>query len=218
MIFGYLCCMVDRMIDGYAPCVIFHLPGSHVTDNDSDGSVNGGSPKPPPNQQHRKEKKEFPVSLKISRTHMHILLHNMGFSQDHHASHFYFHWVSRMQKSSICFMHTESPTMRLLFHTNLKYDASLCQIHTLIITEGETGIASCLIDFDRTHRQSILFCCYLGVSLLRLKVKQAAIFKAIVVVCLCCASSLSYVFFASSSPLLETSYQRPATHSQSAGE
>uniref|UniRef100_A0A7N6FDI0 Mitogen-activated protein kinase kinase kinase kinase n=1 Tax=Anabas testudineus TaxID=64144 RepID=A0A7N6FDI0_ANATE len=29
------------------------------------GSVNGGSPKPPPNQQHRKEKKEFPVSLKI---------------------------------------------------------------------------------------------------------------------------------------------------------
>uniref|UniRef100_A0A3Q1H0T4 Mitogen-activated protein kinase kinase kinase kinase n=1 Tax=Anabas testudineus TaxID=64144 RepID=A0A3Q1H0T4_ANATE len=29
-------------------------------DNDSDGSVNGGSPKPPPNQQHRKEKKEFP--------------------------------------------------------------------------------------------------------------------------------------------------------------
>uniref|UniRef100_A0A8C4IPQ5 Mitogen-activated protein kinase kinase kinase kinase n=1 Tax=Dicentrarchus labrax TaxID=13489 RepID=A0A8C4IPQ5_DICLA len=28
-------------------------------------SVNGGSPKPPPNRQHRKEKKEFPVSLKI---------------------------------------------------------------------------------------------------------------------------------------------------------
>lgn len=35
---------------------------SHASDpdNDSDGSVNGGSPKPPPNQQHRKEKKEFP--------------------------------------------------------------------------------------------------------------------------------------------------------------
>lgn len=29
-------------------------------DNDSDDSVNGGSPKPPPNRQHRKEKKEFP--------------------------------------------------------------------------------------------------------------------------------------------------------------
>lgn len=35
-----------------------------MTDNDSDVSVNGGSPKPPANQQHRKEKKEFPVSLK----------------------------------------------------------------------------------------------------------------------------------------------------------
>ncbi|XP_041668435.1 mitogen-activated protein kinase kinase kinase kinase 5 isoform X2 [Cheilinus undulatus] len=35
---------------------------SHASDpdNDSDGSVNGGSPKPPPNRQHRKEKKEFP--------------------------------------------------------------------------------------------------------------------------------------------------------------
>ncbi|CAB1418536.1 unnamed protein product, partial [Pleuronectes platessa] len=35
---------------------------SHASDpdNDSDGSVNGGSPQPPPNQQHRKEKKEFP--------------------------------------------------------------------------------------------------------------------------------------------------------------
>uniref|UniRef100_A0A4W6FMB3 Mitogen-activated protein kinase kinase kinase kinase n=1 Tax=Lates calcarifer TaxID=8187 RepID=A0A4W6FMB3_LATCA len=40
---------------------------SHASDpdNDSDGSVNGGSPKPPPNQQHRKEKKEFPVSLQL---------------------------------------------------------------------------------------------------------------------------------------------------------
>uniref|UniRef100_A0A3B4TSQ1 Mitogen-activated protein kinase kinase kinase kinase n=1 Tax=Seriola dumerili TaxID=41447 RepID=A0A3B4TSQ1_SERDU len=36
---------------------------SHASDpdNDSDGSVNGGSPKPPPNQQHWREKKEFPV-------------------------------------------------------------------------------------------------------------------------------------------------------------
>uniref|UniRef100_A0A672ZTF9 Mitogen-activated protein kinase kinase kinase kinase n=1 Tax=Sphaeramia orbicularis TaxID=375764 RepID=A0A672ZTF9_9TELE len=35
---------------------------SHASDpdNDSDESVNGGSPKPPPNRQHRKEKKEFP--------------------------------------------------------------------------------------------------------------------------------------------------------------
>ncbi|XP_035465439.1 mitogen-activated protein kinase kinase kinase kinase 5 isoform X4 [Scophthalmus maximus] len=35
---------------------------SHASDpdNDSDDSVNGGSPKPPPHQQHRKEKKEFP--------------------------------------------------------------------------------------------------------------------------------------------------------------
>uniref|UniRef100_A0A8D3D4P3 Mitogen-activated protein kinase kinase kinase kinase n=1 Tax=Scophthalmus maximus TaxID=52904 RepID=A0A8D3D4P3_SCOMX len=38
---------------------------SHASDpdNDSDDSVNGGSPKPPPHQQHRKEKKEFPVSF-----------------------------------------------------------------------------------------------------------------------------------------------------------
>ncbi|KAM6917911.1 mitogen-activated protein kinase kinase kinase kinase 5 [Lycodopsis pacificus] len=35
---------------------------SHASDpdNDSDDSVNGGSPKMPPNQQHRKEKKDFP--------------------------------------------------------------------------------------------------------------------------------------------------------------
>uniref|UniRef100_A0A3Q3KI25 Mitogen-activated protein kinase kinase kinase kinase n=1 Tax=Mastacembelus armatus TaxID=205130 RepID=A0A3Q3KI25_9TELE len=35
---------------------------SHASDpdDDSDGSVNGGSPKPLPSQQHRKEKKEFP--------------------------------------------------------------------------------------------------------------------------------------------------------------
>ncbi|KAM4625301.1 mitogen-activated protein kinase kinase kinase kinase 5 isoform 2-T2 [Polymixia lowei] len=35
---------------------------SHASDpdNDSDGSVNGGSPKPTPNRPHRKEKKEFP--------------------------------------------------------------------------------------------------------------------------------------------------------------
>lgn len=36
---------------------------SPMTDNDSDDSVNGGSPRAPPNRQHRKEKKEFPVSL-----------------------------------------------------------------------------------------------------------------------------------------------------------
>ncbi|XP_047466213.1 mitogen-activated protein kinase kinase kinase kinase 5 isoform X6 [Mugil cephalus] len=36
------------------------LSKSECKDNDSDGSVNGGSPKPPPNRQHRKEKKEFP--------------------------------------------------------------------------------------------------------------------------------------------------------------
>uniref|UniRef100_A0A3Q1FCQ3 Mitogen-activated protein kinase kinase kinase kinase n=1 Tax=Acanthochromis polyacanthus TaxID=80966 RepID=A0A3Q1FCQ3_9TELE len=37
---------------------------SHASDPgeyDSDDSVNDGSPKPPPNRQHRKEKKEFPV-------------------------------------------------------------------------------------------------------------------------------------------------------------
>lgn len=35
---------------------------SHASDpdEDSDDTVNGGSPKPPPNRQHRKEKKEFP--------------------------------------------------------------------------------------------------------------------------------------------------------------
>ncbi|KAM9354485.1 LOW QUALITY PROTEIN: mitogen-activated protein kinase kinase kinase kinase 5 [Pholidichthys leucotaenia] len=35
---------------------------SHASDpeNDSDDNVNGGSPKPPPYRQHRKEKKEFP--------------------------------------------------------------------------------------------------------------------------------------------------------------
>eukprot|EP00064_Thunnus_orientalis_P018218 superscaffoldBa00004119_g18312 len=35
---------------------------SHTSDpdDDSDGSMNGDSPKPPPNRQHRKEKKEFP--------------------------------------------------------------------------------------------------------------------------------------------------------------
>lgn len=35
---------------------------SHASDpdNDSDDTVNGDSPKPPPNRQHRKEKKEFP--------------------------------------------------------------------------------------------------------------------------------------------------------------
>lgn len=32
------------------------------TDNDSDDTVNGGSPKPSAIRQHRKEKKEFPVS------------------------------------------------------------------------------------------------------------------------------------------------------------
>ncbi|XP_030574087.1 mitogen-activated protein kinase kinase kinase kinase 5 isoform X2 [Archocentrus centrarchus] len=36
------------------------LSKSERTDNDSDGSVNGGSPKPPSDQQHQKEKKEFP--------------------------------------------------------------------------------------------------------------------------------------------------------------
>uniref|UniRef100_A0A7N8Y6G4 Mitogen-activated protein kinase kinase kinase kinase n=1 Tax=Mastacembelus armatus TaxID=205130 RepID=A0A7N8Y6G4_9TELE len=37
---------------------------SHASDpdDDSDGSVNGGSPKPLPSQQHRKEKKEFPAA------------------------------------------------------------------------------------------------------------------------------------------------------------
>uniref|UniRef100_A0A8C3AGT1 Mitogen-activated protein kinase kinase kinase kinase n=1 Tax=Cyclopterus lumpus TaxID=8103 RepID=A0A8C3AGT1_CYCLU len=43
---------------------------SHASDpdNDSDDSVNGGSPKMPPNRQHRKEKKDFPVSLEILHT------------------------------------------------------------------------------------------------------------------------------------------------------
>uniref|UniRef100_A0AAX7VF89 Mitogen-activated protein kinase kinase kinase kinase n=1 Tax=Astatotilapia calliptera TaxID=8154 RepID=A0AAX7VF89_ASTCA len=37
------------------------LSHSSDPDNDSDGSVNGGSPKPPSSEQNRKEKKEFPV-------------------------------------------------------------------------------------------------------------------------------------------------------------
>lgn len=40
---------------------IFTAAWSLLTDNDSDDDVNGGSPKPP-NRQHRKDKKEFPVS------------------------------------------------------------------------------------------------------------------------------------------------------------
>uniref|UniRef100_A0A8C4P015 Mitogen-activated protein kinase kinase kinase kinase n=1 Tax=Dicentrarchus labrax TaxID=13489 RepID=A0A8C4P015_DICLA len=42
---------------------------SHASDpdNDSDDSVNGGSPKPPPNRQHRKEKKEFPMGACFSK-------------------------------------------------------------------------------------------------------------------------------------------------------
>ncbi|XP_078031362.1 mitogen-activated protein kinase kinase kinase kinase 5 isoform X1 [Epinephelus lanceolatus] len=36
------------------------LSKSEYKDNDSDECVNGGSPKQPPNRQHRKEKKEFP--------------------------------------------------------------------------------------------------------------------------------------------------------------
>lgn len=37
------------------------------TDNDSDEDVNGGGPSAPPNRQHRKEKKEFPVSPRLPR-------------------------------------------------------------------------------------------------------------------------------------------------------
>lgn len=40
---------------------------SLLPDNDSDDDVNGGSPRQPPNRQHRKEKKEFPVSQNDSR-------------------------------------------------------------------------------------------------------------------------------------------------------
>lgn len=39
-----------------------------LADDDSDGSVNGGSPRPPPNRPHRKEKKEFPVSFTFGIT------------------------------------------------------------------------------------------------------------------------------------------------------
>uniref|UniRef100_A0A8C9YKT6 Mitogen-activated protein kinase kinase kinase kinase n=1 Tax=Sander lucioperca TaxID=283035 RepID=A0A8C9YKT6_SANLU len=41
---------------------------SHASDpdNDSDDSVNGGSPMAPPNRKHRKEKKEFPVKTACS--------------------------------------------------------------------------------------------------------------------------------------------------------
>lgn len=68
------------MINSYASNVIFiSLP----TDNDSDDSVNGGSPKAPPNRQHRKEKKEFPVSLKIVHN---MLRYNMCFNHDSHTS------------------------------------------------------------------------------------------------------------------------------------
>lgn len=42
-------------------------PALPPTDNDSDEDMNGGSPKPPPNRQHRKEKKEFPVGQTHSR-------------------------------------------------------------------------------------------------------------------------------------------------------
>lgn len=37
---------------------------SHLTDNDSDGSVNEGSLRPQLSR-HRREKKDFPVSLKF---------------------------------------------------------------------------------------------------------------------------------------------------------
>lgn len=56
---------------------------SLMTDNDSDDSVNGGSPRAPPNRQHRKEKKEFPVSLKI----LHIIISfNMYVRRNSHTS------------------------------------------------------------------------------------------------------------------------------------
>lgn len=60
LIFGFRSYMFDSVINSYAINV-----AALMTDNDSDDTVNGGSPKPPPNRQHRKEKKEFPVSLKI---------------------------------------------------------------------------------------------------------------------------------------------------------
>lgn len=43
---------------------------SLLPDNDSDDDVNGGSPRQPPDRQHRKEKKEFPVSQNESHWHL----------------------------------------------------------------------------------------------------------------------------------------------------
>jgi len=65
LIFDFRFWFFDSLINRYITNVM-----SILTDNDSDDSVNDGSPKMPPNRQHRKEKKEFPVSLEI----LHIIL------------------------------------------------------------------------------------------------------------------------------------------------
>lgn len=73
-------------ISSYATDVMW-AACSLMTDNDSDDDVNGGSPKLPPNRQHRKEKKEFPVSMKIFHN---IYICNMHQSCDRHCK---FQWV-----------------------------------------------------------------------------------------------------------------------------
>lgn len=61
--------------DIYTASVIFDLRGFSFADDDSDGSVNGGSPKPLSHQQHRKEKKEFPVRLNILSLTLNIYIY-----------------------------------------------------------------------------------------------------------------------------------------------
>lgn len=95
---------------------------SLVTDNDSDDTVNGGSPKPPPIRQHRKEKKEFPVSQKI--------VHNMFWSEYASeiatvAPHLCFQWVlgweCQLWSKSLYFTFGAPPNSRLALPSNLKY-------------------------------------------------------------------------------------------------
>lgn len=97
---------------------------SLVTDNDSDDSVNGGSPKPPPNRQHQKEKKEFPVSLEISHNILRCIIY---FRRDSHTYHLMLRrvlgWKCHLWSKSLYFIFGVSPTSWLTLHWNLKYDA-----------------------------------------------------------------------------------------------
>lgn len=92
-----------------------------VTDNDSDDTVNGGSPKPPPIRQHRKEKKEFPVSQKISTT----CLVGICIKNRTVAPHLCFQWVlgweCQLWSKSLYFTFGAPPNSRLALPSNLKY-------------------------------------------------------------------------------------------------